>query len=309
MNLTAKHRLTGAIVPIVTPRAADGGLDESAVDRLTELLAECGHGVFVLGTTGEGPLVPPAERRLLVERSVRAARGRVPVLAGISAATPTEAIEAGRRYLSDGVDAVVALLPGYFPLSTVEMQAYFEAVVDGVGGPVVLYNIPITTHHSVPVEVVLRLSERRNVIGFKDSERSEGRMEKVGAALGGRDDFALLMGVAALSVSALKHGYCGMVPSSANVWPERWRDLWEAALAGRWLEAGDHQRTLDLWGDLLQKDLSLGGSLAALKLALGTRCLCGPDMWPPLQPLPSAVADRVKRDLLSVGAIAFDAAR
>jgi dihydrodipicolinate synthase/N-acetylneuraminate lyase len=291
----------GVVVPLVTPVDATGALDEAAAVRLVEHLAANGCGMLVLGTTGEVASLPAGLRRRYVELAVRTAAGRTPVFACVAHNCLADSIEAGREYLRLGASAVVALLPNYFKLDAAGMQAWFEHLADGIPGPLLVYNMPQTTGMSIPVEVIETLSRRPNITGLKDSENTPGRRELVAQRLGGRADFALFMGVAALSVPALRLGFVGMVPSSGNLYPERWHALYTAAKAGDWARAEQLQAQLDVIGAVFQRDRLLGQSLAALKAGLGLRSLCGPAMLPPLQALPAAEQESIRAELARLG--------
>jgi 4-hydroxy-tetrahydrodipicolinate synthase len=291
----------GVIVPLVTPVTATGDLDEPAAARLVDHLARHGCGMLVLGTTGEVASLPAALRRRYVEIAMRTAAGRTPVFACIGHNCVADSLAAARDYLALGADAVVGLLPNYFKLEPAGMQAYFERLADGVPGPLLIYNMPQTTGMSIPVAVIETLSHRPNITGLKDSENTHGRSEQVVQRLGGRADFSLFMGVAANSVAALRLGFVGLVPSSGNLYPERWRELYDAALAGDWTRAEQLQRQLDSIGAVFQRDRSLGASLAALKAGLAARQLCGPAMVPPLQALDAAEQAAIQAEVLHLG--------
>ena len=293
------HR--GVIVPLVTPVDSAGELDEPAAARLVDHLARHGCGMLVLGTTGEVASLSTAIRHRYVEIAVRTAAGRTPVFACIAHNCVANSLASAREYLALGVDAVVGLLPNYFKLEPAGMQAYFERLADGVPGPLLVYNMPQTTGMSIPVEVIEALSRLPNITGLKDSENTPGRRELVAQRLGGRADFSLFMGVASASVPALRLGFVGLVPSSGNLYPERWRELYDAALAGAWTRAEQLQQRLDTIGAVFQRDRSLGQSLAALKAGLKLRQLCGPDMVPPLTALDPAARAAICDELLHLG--------
>lgn len=301
-----KHRFEGIIVPMVTPVRENGALDEDAAARITSQLAANELGVFVLGTTGEGPSTTHALRRQLVEIAVSHARDKVPVFAGIADTCAGAAIAAADEYLRLGVDAVVAPPPAYFPLGPADLESWFRMLAREIAGPLLLYNIPVTTHHSLPVDVVARLSEVPNIVGFKDSESTAGRAEKVAARLRGRDDFALFIGVAADTVRALRLGFVGSVPSSGNLIPNLWRDLYAAAVAGDWTHAERLQREVDAIAALYQGKRPLGAAIAALKLAMSEEGLCAPHMLPPLRELPPADRDEIRARLQAYAAQAPD---
>jgi len=288
--MPVQTRLQGAIVPMASPFTANGELDEPAAERIAAHLAENGVGVFVLGTTGEGPSMSHAQRLRLVEIAVTTAAGRVPVLAGIGDNCAAASIDAAGEYLHCKVDAVVAQLPSYYPLTAAEMEAYFRSLAAAVPGPLVLYNIPSTTHMSVPIDVVTRLSSIANLVGFKDSEATGDRPEQLAAALRGQEGFSIFMGVAAQTTRALRLGFDGTVPSAGNLAPQLWRDLLAAAAAGDWSRADVLQTEADAVGALYQGPRSLGQSLAALKAAMAELGLCSPHM---LRPLVAVGADEL----------------
>ncbi|HEX2851733.1 MAG TPA: dihydrodipicolinate synthase family protein [Opitutaceae bacterium] len=296
MKTTFRHR--GVIVPIVTPVTPSGQLDEPAARRLVEHLASNGCGMLVLGTTGEVASLGASLRRRYVEIAVKVAAKRTPVFACIAHDCVADSIELGREHLQAGADAVVGMLPNFFKLEPAGMQSYFEQIAAGVGGPLLLYNMPQTTGMSLPVEIIEALSKVSNIVGLKDSENTPGRLELVAQRVGGRADFALFIGVAALSVPAFRLGYVGCVPSSGNLYPERWRALYDAAMKGDWPRAEQLQQQLDTMGAIFQRNRTLGQSLAALKAGLAIRQLCGPGMVPPLTALPDAEQDAVREELL-----------
>ena len=275
-----KHR--GVVVPMVTPFNADAVLDERAAEHIVDRLAAHELGVFVLGTTGEAASLPIPERRRLVEIAVSVAARRVPVFAGIGSNSMSETLSAARAYLRAGLDAVVAHLPSYYLLDPAEMQAYFEQLARDVPGPLVIYNIPQTTRMSLPCELVARLADLSSVIGFKDSENSQTRFEQVAAMLGGRPEFSIFMGVAALSVKALRRGFDGVVPGPGNFIPHLWHDLYESAAAGDWAQAEELQRVVDSIAEVFQRKRSVGQAIAGLKGAMSAFGLCSPVVLPPL---------------------------
>lgn len=286
---------------MATPFTAEGALDECAAERIIARLVDNGLGVFVLGTTGEAQSMPVALRRRLVEIAVANASKKVPVYAGIGDNCVGDSIAAGRDFLRHGVDAVVAHLPSYYPLNAAEMESYFAGLAKGVPGPLVIYNIPQTTLMSVPVDVVARLSHLPNVVGFKDSEATGDRPERLAAQLGGRPRFSIFMGVAAQSVRALRLGFDGLVPSSGNLTPRRWRDLYAAAKAGDWKRAEILQRELDSIAAVYQRNRSLGQSIAGLKAAMAVAGLCEPHVLPPLNAIDDAERAEFRAGLTAAG--------
>jgi dihydrodipicolinate synthase/N-acetylneuraminate lyase len=295
--MSSYPRHSGVIVPLVTPVTPDGQLDETAAARLVDHLASNGCGMLVLGTTGEVASLPAALRQRYVEIAVRTAARRTPVFVCPASNCVSFSIETANAYLAAGADAVVGILPNYFKLEPPEMLAYFERLADGIRGPLMIYNMPATTGMSLPIDVIEKLSQRPNITGLKDSEGTAGRREEVARRLGGRKDFSLFMGIAAHSIPAIKLGFDGLVPSSGNLYPERWHQLYQAARAGDWATAEKLQAGLDALNTVFQRNRTLGQSLAALKAGLALRQLCGPDMVPPLTALSPADQEAVRAEL------------
>ena len=290
--MKATHCCRGVIVPMVTPFTPDGEIDRAAVGRIVEHLITGGvHGIFVLGTTGEAVSVSSQDRCTLVEEAVRAAARRMPIFAGVSANCFRESVEAAAVYRRIGAAAVVAHPPFYYPLPERDIETWFLDLADAVPLPLLLYNIPQTTHQSIPLDAVERLSGHANIVGIKDSANDGPRLNELlrRRAVAGEDDgFTVLVGAGSLYTTGLRGGAHGIVPSTGNLDPASCRALFDAAAAGDWdaMEQA-YRRVLDVTATYQQGRL-LGESLAALKALMAARGLCGPGVLPPLRELPHA---------------------
>lgn len=276
-------RFGGVVVPMVTPFTADGQLDEPAVRRIIEhLIGGEVAGVFILGTTGENASIAPATRARLVAVMVEQVRSRAMIYVGISDTCIANSIAASEEYTGMGVDACVAHLPPYYSLTPEEQFTYFATLAERISAPLMIYNIPSTTHMSIPIEVVKRLAGRPNIIGLKDSERNEERLENVLRTLGGRDDFTILVGATLYTAKGLALGANGSVPSVGNLTPGLCQRLHECGVAGDRDGADHYQRLVDEVGQIYQRGRTLGQSLGALKAAMGVFGLCEAYVLPPL---------------------------
>ena len=168
------------------------------------------------------------------------------------------------------------------------MQNYYSRLADSIKGPLMLYNIAATTHMSIPVDVIERLSHHPNIVGLKDSERDMERMEKCIQIAQNRDDFAYFCGWAAQSARSLELGGNGIVPSTGNFVPGMFKQLYDAALAGDMDTANRLQDETNEIAKIYQAGRTLGQSLTALKVMMQTRGLCTPDMLMPLTRLSEA---------------------
>lgn len=300
--MTAQEEHRGIVVPMISPVTAEGDLDEEGVRRMVDHLVEGGvDGFMVLGTNGEGPSFTVAQRQRMVELAVEQAGGRVRVYAGIGGTSTRDTVALGQGALGAGADGVVAHLPPYFPISPAEMVAFYRHLAERIEGALFVYNMPPTTHMSIPVECLEELSDDPRILGVKDSENDIERLKKVIDTFRGRPDFVVFVGPAVLAEQVLSHGAAGVVPSSGNLVPGQWRRLYDAVRAGKADEARETQETVDRIGRVYQKGHTLGQGIAALKAGAAAKGLCGPWVLPPLRPLAADEQQRIREELTSLG--------
>lgn len=289
MAVSGANLYRGVIVPMATPFTPDGAIDPAAVQRIVDHLVVGGvHGIFVLGTTGEAVSIPLEQRHRLVGCTVEAASGRVPVYAGIASNCFREAVEMAKGFQAHGVTAVAAHPPFYYPLTDSEIEAWFRDLADIVPLPLLLYNIPQTTHQSILLDAVERLSYHANVVGIKDSANDAARLAELLRRCGGREDFTILVGNGNLYVAGLSGGAHGIVPSTGNLDTAVCRALFDAAIAGDLAGIESAYRKVQEVTAAYQQGRLLGESLAELKALMAARGLCGPTVLPPLRESPHA---------------------
>jgi 4-hydroxy-tetrahydrodipicolinate synthase len=269
---------------MITPFTPAGTIDEPAVKRVVDHLVDGRvHGVFPLGTTGEAASIHTDERRKLVDATVKAVAGRATVYAGVPSNCFRESVEAAHAYEQSGAEALVAHMPSYYPLSDADIEAYFLRLADGVPLPLVLYNIPVTTHHSIALDSVDRLRQHPNIVAIKDSANDAHRLTELLRRTGGRGGFPVLLGASVQYTHGLKHGGVGLIPSGAHLVPELYVSMYEAAMSENWHDVERLQKETDAAVSVYIKGRLLGEGLAALKSLLEKRGLCGRTMLPPLR--------------------------
>ena len=277
-------KLTGAqvIVPMVSPFTADHRVDEQAAARMCEMFVQAGVSIFVLGTTGEGDSMSREQRETLLNAVVRAVNLRSKVYAGLTGNSLQESIRDGQKFADLGADYLVAKLPSYYPMDEKQMFSYLEKLADAVRLPLFIYNIPATTHHSIPLAVIDELSHHPNIAGLKDSERDIDRLDESVRLWGKRRDFDFLVGWAPKSVYGLMKGANGIVPSTGNLCPELYVQLIENVHNNRTREATDLQEKTDRISALYQNSRSLSQSIAALKIMMKKKGFCSGEVLPPM---------------------------
>lgn len=216
------------------------------------------------------------------------------IYAGLNGCCVSEHIRMANQYHQLGADVIVATLPSYYTLTDEQIYNYYKTLADNITAPLMLYNIKATTHMSIPVEVVKRLSTHPNIVGLKDSERDLERMEACLAISKDNPGFAYFCGWAAQSANSLLNGADGIVPSTGNFVPDMFAELYEAAVSGNVEKANKLQKETDNIARIYQEGRTLGQSLAALKVMMGTKKLCQPWMLGPL----TRLSDREEKEIV-----------
>lgn len=287
----------GAVVPLVTPFTAQGMLDEAALRRLVEAQVAAGvEGVFVLGTTGEGAHVPRVIRCQLVGLAVQFAAKRTLVFAGLGDIRGSDVSEAN-DFLRAGADAVVAHPPISEKIPAERLEAWFKSLLDQVEGPLLLYNMPMTTGVSIPLDAVEKLLGHPRFAGIKDSENNPARHEEMLRRFGGKKDFAVFIGVGALMEKGLKQGADGIVPSVGNLIPDVCHQICATARKADWPGVEKLQTRMMSVAGLYQKGRNLNESLSALKAAMHLTGLCEPTVLPPLKKVSGTEMEKIRHQM------------
>ncbi|MBL9164818.1 MAG: dihydrodipicolinate synthase family protein [Planctomycetaceae bacterium] len=277
--------LRGIVPPLATPLSGRDQLDHAALERLVERIIQGGvHGLFLLGTTGEAAALSVRLRRELVERVTRQTAGRVPVLVGVSDTSLVEALAAADHAAAVGADAIVATTPYYLPLEQTELLDYFRALHDESPLPLYLYNMPGLTKTWISLEVVRAAMEWPNVHGLKDSSGDLAYFRDISAELHRRPDWSLLVGPEALTVDTLALGGHGCVGGGANVHPQLFARLYDAATRGDDAEVARLQAQLTTLG-VIYGDGQYGASaVRGIKCALSILGICDEQMAATFRP-------------------------
>ena len=275
-------KYTGVIIPAVTPLTEKLQVDEAAVTKLFVLFYQHRISPFILGTTGESASLPLQLKKDYVLAAGKNKKMGSLLYAGIGSNVLAESIDFASYCSLHAVDVVVATLPSYYGLTEKQMLKYFTTLADSISLPLFIYNIPATTHMSIPLPVIDELSRHKNIVGIKDSERSEERMLRSLQLWKDRKDFHYILGWAAKSADALLNGADGLVPSTGNLYPEIYADMIKAFENGDKDKMYAMQKLSDDYGALYQANRTLGESLHALKLLMKEKGLCEEYVMPPL---------------------------
>ena len=227
-------KLTGLIPPMVTPLDAKRRLDKKGTRNMVHHLLKGGvDGIFLLGTTGEGPHLSYAIREELVKTVCGLVKGRVPVLVGITETDLDDAVAFAAKCKSYGAAAVVAAPPYYFKLTQAECVAWFTEMADRLPLPLVIYDMPAHTDTIIEPATIAKLAAHPNIVAMKDSSSIIALFNKFRIALEPyAEKFSLFMGPDEAMGEAVLLGADGGVCTGANLWPAQFKAMYLAAKAG-----------------------------------------------------------------------------
>ncbi len=231
MRLLSSSALVGSYTPVVTP-FADGRVDLETFEALVDRQATNGsQGVVVTGTSGEPSVLTVAERLALVHAAVRAADGRLPVVAATGTESLASTLELSLGAAGAGVDALLVVTPYYIRPPQRGLEEYFVEVARRVELPVLVYHIPGRASVTLEVATIAAIAERAdNLVGMKHASADLALVTEVLRRLG--PEFRVFVGLEELSLPMLAVGACGMMNAVGNLVPGRVGALWHAVDRG-----------------------------------------------------------------------------
>lgn len=304
-------RISGVVPPLATPLTESYEVDVPSLERLIDHLLGAGvNGLFVLGSTGEASQLTDAQRRLVIETTVRHSGGAVPVLAGAIDMSTTRVAGQISEATKLGADAVVVTAPFYASTHPAEIERHFRLLADSAECPVFAYDIPSRVNGTrLPTATMVRLAADGVVAGVKDSTGDDAGIRRL--VLAARDaglaDFPVFTGSELTVDSALAIGVAGVVPGLGNVDPRGYVRLFTLYRDGELAAAqAEQERLFRLFSLVRAGDTTrMGGTAAALGAFKAALKLLGviesATTAPPSTPLSDAEIDVVRRHLEVAG--------
>lgn len=288
----------GVFPYLVSPMRESGEVDAPILERLCEDLIKAGvHGLTPLGSTGEFAYLNAAQRQRVVEITVAAARGRVPVVAGVASTTIADACAQARDYERLGATGILAILEAYFPVSDEGVYAYFKSIAEAVSIPVVLYTNPNFQRSDLSLPVIERLSRVPNIGYLKDASFNTGRLLSILNRVEGR--MQVFAASSHVPACVMLLGGVGWMAGPACVAPRQSVELYELCKRGDWTAAMAKQRPL--WA--LNQAFAKYNLAACIKGALALQGYAVGAPLPPQAPLSPEGIDEVRRALAAIGAL------
>ena len=262
--MTRSIAIEGCYTALVTP-FRDGQVDFDTLARLVDWQIDEGvDGLVSVGTTGESATLDVDEHVAVIAATVKAARGRVPVIAGAGANSTAEALALTRASEGAGADALLHVTPYYNRPSQEGLYQHFAAVARASHLPIVLYNVPTRTGCDLLTETVVRLAELENIIAIKDATGNLVRGSELVAAVG--HTMAVLSGDDGTTFPLYACGGRGVISVVSNVAPRAMSDMWDAVREGDWARARARHFELRVLNQMLFAEPSPAPTKAALAL-------------------------------------------
>lgn len=275
--------LKGIIPPLLTPLTRQLNLDNQALGRIIEHVIAGGvKGIFLLGSTGEGPALSNEIRKQVLKEGVKSVSGRVPLFINISAASYLEAKEMAELAAREGADYVVLSPPFYFDMNRNELLHFYKSLAEHSPLPLLVYNAPLYTKTVVDPEFIGEFVRHPNIVGIKDSSESISYINKLLHARG-EEHFPILIGPEMLLGESLLLGCEGGVCGGANLYPSIYVEYYQAAMERNMDAMERYQEVIRLiQTKLYDVSQSPMGIVIGLKYLMAKRGLCSDQMAMPV---------------------------
>ncbi|MBY6136090.1 4-hydroxy-tetrahydrodipicolinate synthase [Leisingera sp. XS_AS12] len=285
----------GSMPALVTP-FSNGELDLDALKRLVEWqIAEGSNALVPVGTTGESPTLTHEEHETVIAEVVKAAAGRVPVIAGAGSNNTVETIRFVEFAKSAGADAALVVTPYYNKPTQRGMVQHFTAAHDCAEIPIIIYNIPGRSVVDMTPATMGELAKLPRIIGVKDATGDIARVSQQRATCGA--DFVQLSGEDATALGFNAHGGVGCISVTANVAPKLCAEFQAATLAGDYAKALEYQDRLMP----LHEAIFIEPGLAGAKYGLSKLGLCSEEVRSPLTTLEDSTKAAIDAAMVHAG--------
>src|SRR6201994_3569107 len=276
----------GVFPYLVSPIDAAGTIREKVLAKLCDDLIQSGvHGLTPLGSTGEFAYLNTAQRLAVVQATIEAAKGRVPVVAGVASTSTADAVAQARAYQALGADGILAILEAYFSLGDAQIESYFRAIADAVDIPVVIYTNPQFQRSDLTLDVIAKLADHPRIGYIKDASTNTGRLLSILNRCG--DGIKVFSASAHIPAAVMMIGGVGWMAGPACVVPRQSVALYDLCKAKRWDEAMALQRRM--WR--INEAFARYNLAACIKAGLSIQ---GYDVGDPMAPQAALTADERK---------------
>jgi len=227
-------QVRGCGTALVTPFHPDGSVDENALRNLVAWQVESGIDFLIpCGTTGETPTLSREEWLCVIDTTIDAAAGRVPIVAGATSNSTQDAVEKAREVAArPGVNAILTASPYYNKPTQEGQYRHFKAIAEAVDKPIILYNVPGRTGANIEPGTLARLSEVPNILGVKEASGNITQIAEVLNAV--PETFLVFSGDDSITLPVIALGGVGIISVASNEIPAEMVAMTRAALENDW---------------------------------------------------------------------------
>jgi len=285
----------GSIVAIVTP-FKNGKVDEKALGDLIEWhIAEGTNGIVPCGTTGESATLDYEEHYRVIEITIKAANGRIPVIAGTGANSTDETIMMTEKAKKMGADGALLVAPYYNKPTQEGLYRHYKKVAETVDIPIVLYNVPGRTAVNILPQTVARLAEIKNIVGIKEATGDMKQGSEIIRLCG--KNITVLSGDDFTTYTLMALGGKGVISVSANVAPRDVSQMCRAWDSGNIEEA----RRLHYKLEPINQAMFIETNPIPVKTALSMMGKIQEEFRLPLCPMADANKEKLRKTLIEQG--------
>ncbi len=285
---------TGAMTALITP-FQEGEVDFETLEELIDFQIENGIDALVpVGTTGESPTLSHEENKQVIERVVKIANGKVPVIGGAGSNSTAEAIELTAYAKKVGADATLQVCPYYNKPTQEGFYQHFKAIAEEVDLPIVLYNIPGRCGAGMTPETIARLSELDNIVAIKEATGSLDQASEIAM----RCDLTILSGDDSLTLPLASVGGKGVISVVANIVPADVVAMTDLILEGDLVKARQWHRKLFA---LAKNLLTMATNPIPIKAAMAMLDMASDELRLPMTPLEESKKAALRKALQDYG--------
>ena len=230
----------GSLVAMITPFTESGEVDEQGIKELVEFHIKNGtNGIVPCGTTGESPTLSYDEHKRVVEITINAVAGRVPVIAGTGSNCTREVLDLTSHAQKAGADGALIITPYYNKPTQKGLYLHFKKIAEEIDIPIVIYNVPSRTGVNMLPETLAELAKLKNIVAVKEASGNLDQMTQIVELCG--EKITLLSGDDKLLLPVLSIGGKGVISVVANIIPK------EVAEMIKDYEEGNYQKAKELF--------------------------------------------------------------
>jgi len=293
------EKLKGTGIAMVTPFDKNLEVDYSALEKLTEHLIQGGVDyLVVMGTTAESPTLNRSEKAKVLDHIRNVNNGRIPLVYGIGG-NSTAFVKAEIEETNlDGVDAILSASPYYNKPRQEGIIQHYQTLADASSKPLILYNVPARTASNMEAFTTLKLSEHENIIAVKEAS---GSIEQVMEIINNKaDDFLVISGEDALTLSIITAGGDGVISVSGNAYPKILSNMVSMALKEQTVEARKlHYQLLNITNMMFAE-----GNPAGVKAVLQEMSICNDEVRLPLIPIGESLRQKIGNEMENLKSLA-----